>query len=154
MLQDAIACFLDTALVAAHNKRLDGLASAETRAAWSKHRNFRVGMRLERGHPGRKQQGQPRKKDYGIVMHVAADGDLKLPVITVLWRKPDGRLEGQDKQYKGQAKIDQLHAYKDNFKDNHKNDPVPQRISYKQLVETWCAHLSLSLSLSLSLPSA
>ena len=140
MLQDALARLLATVPVATHNKKLDDLL------VQSKAKSFRVGMRLEKGHRGKVAKGQPRKKDYGIVMHVDADDLRRLPKVTVLWMLHGDKLEEQATLYEDHADIDKLHNYR-NATNLWTIEP-PQCISYEQLVETWCAHLSLSLSIS------
>ena len=139
MLQDALARLLATAPVAARNKKLENLVQ-------SKAKSFRVGMRLEKGRRGNVTKGQLRKKDYGIVMHVDADDLRRLPKVTVLWMLHGGKLEEPVSIYENQTRVDQLHNYR-NATKLWTIEP-PQCISYEQLVETWCAHLSLSLSIS------
>ena len=140
MLQDALARLLATAPVAARNKKLDKLVQ-------SKPKIFRVGMRLVRGHPGNVTKGQLRKKDHGIIMHVDADDLRRLPKVTVLWMMHDGKLDDEGVMiFRDHADINKLHGYR-NTTVQWKIEP-PQCISYEQLVETWCAHLSLSLSIS------
>ena len=139
MLQDPIARFLATDLVAAHNEKLENLEPGT-------HKTFRVGMRLERGRRGKVKKGKLRKKDHGIIMHVDANDVRELPGITVLWMQPDGKLDEPVSFYEPtQARVDLVHAYRNNT-TRWTIEPA-QCISYEQLVETWCAHLSLSLSL-------
>ena len=139
MLQDALARLLATVPVATHNKKLDDLL------VQSKAKSFRVGMRLEKGHRGKVKKGQPRKKDYGIIMHVDALPKVTLPKVTVRWMLHGGKLEEQATLYEDHADIHNLHNYR-NATNLWTIEP-PQCISYKQLVDTWYAHLSLSLSL-------
>ena len=142
MLQDALARLLATVPVATHNKKLDDLL------VQSKAKSFRVGMRLVKGHPGKVAKGQLRKKDYGIVMYVDADDSRKLPEVTVLWMLHGGKLEEPVSIYENQARVDQLRSYRNATNRWNSNTTPSQCISYEQLVDTWCAHLSLSLSLS------
>ena len=137
VLQDALGRFINAKLVTEHNDKLENLADKATRKNLPDNtRKFRAGQRVRR-----KLRGRSKNYYHGVVMHVNADG--KLPQVTVLWMMHDGKLEDErGTEYVDKAEINKLGGYRKNFTRPTKDDP--QCISYEQLRDTWCAHLSLS----------